>query len=59
LAALVALIPSNLKWPNSSFLCCSMEKYLGRKQKLREAVNDLSGLNTAKALVLPRTEQLK
>ena len=33
------------------------EKYLGCKQKLREAVNDLIGLGTAKRLVLPGTEQ--
>ena len=34
------------------------EKYLGCKQKLREAVNDLIGLGAAKELVLPGTEQL-
>jgi len=34
------------------------EKYLGCKQKLREAVNDLIGLGAAKELVLPVTEQL-
>ena len=32
------------------------EKYLGCKQKLREAVNDLIGLGAAKELVLPGTE---
>jgi hypothetical protein len=32
--------------------------YLGCKQKLREAVNDLIGLGAAKELVLSGTEQL-